>query len=105
MRERGESWGIVGTVQDITERKRTEEELLASREQLRELSAYLEAIREEERRRIAMEIHDELGQLLTALKMDVALLKMRVSRRTRTPPGKSTTSGSWWRKPSGWCAT
>jgi PAS domain S-box-containing protein len=74
----GQSWGIVGTVQDITERKRTEEELLASREQLRELSAYLEAIREEERRRIALEIHDELGQLLTALKMDVALLKMRV---------------------------
>jgi signal transduction histidine kinase len=74
----GLSWGIVGTVQDITERKRTEEELLASREQLRELSAYLEAIREEERRRIALEIHDELGQLLTALKMDVALLKMRV---------------------------
>jgi PAS domain S-box-containing protein len=74
----GQSWGIVGTVQDITERKRIEEELLASREQLRELSAYLEAIREEERRRIALEIHDELGQLLTALKMDVALLKMRV---------------------------
>jgi PAS domain S-box-containing protein len=74
----GQSWGIVGTVQDITERKRTEEELLASREQLRELSAYLEAIREEERRRIALEIHDELGQLLTALKMDVALLRMRV---------------------------
>jgi PAS domain S-box-containing protein len=74
----GRSWGIVGTVQDITERKRTEEELLASREQLRELSAYLEAIREEERRRIAMEIHDELGQVLTAMKMDVALLKMRV---------------------------
>jgi len=74
----GQSWGVVGTVQDITERKRTEEELFASREQLRELSAYLEAIREEERRRIALEIHDELGQLLTALKMDVALLKMRV---------------------------
>jgi PAS domain S-box-containing protein len=77
MRE-GRSWGIVGTLQDITERKRTEEELLASREQLRELSAYLEAIREEERRLIAMEIHDELGQVLTALKMDVALLKMRL---------------------------
>ncbi|CAE6871999.1 hypothetical protein R70211_01318 [Paraburkholderia domus] len=64
---------------DITERKRIEQELFESREQLRELSAYMEAIREEERKHIAMEIHDELGQLLTALKMDVSLLKMRLS--------------------------
>ncbi|MDR6377970.1 hybrid sensor histidine kinase/response regulator [Paraburkholderia caledonica] len=64
---------------DITERKQIEQELVESREQLRELSAYMEAIREEERKRIAMEIHDELGQLLTALKMDVSLLKMRLS--------------------------
>ncbi|MFP3520795.1 PAS domain S-box protein, partial [Pseudomonas sp. SIMBA_077] len=42
---------------DITERKRIEQELVESREQLRELSAYMEAIREEERKRIAMEIH------------------------------------------------
>lgn len=64
---------------DITGRKRIEQALFESREQLRELSAYMEAIREEERKRIAMEIHDELGQLLTALKMDVSLLKMRLS--------------------------
>jgi len=63
---------------DITERKRIEQELFESREQLREVSAYMEAIREQERKRIAMEIHDELGQLLTALKMDVSLLKMRL---------------------------
>ena len=42
----------------------------------------MEAIREEERKRIAMEIHDELGQLLTALKMDVSLLKMRLAHDT-----------------------
>jgi PAS domain S-box-containing protein len=75
----GRPTGIIGTIQDITERKRIEQELRASREQLRELSAYLEAVREEERKRIAMEIHDELGQLLTALKMDVSLLKMRLA--------------------------
>jgi len=63
---------------DITSRKHIEQELFESRNQLRELSAYMEAIREEERKRIAMEIHDELGQLLTALKMDVSLLKMRL---------------------------
>lgn len=54
-------------------------ELLESREQLRELGAHMEAVREEERKRIALEIHDELGQLLTALKMDVSLLKMQLS--------------------------
>lgn len=64
---------------DITGRKQMEQELVESREQQRELSAYMEAIREDERKRIAMEIHDELGQLLTALKMDVSLLKMRMA--------------------------
>jgi signal transduction histidine kinase len=63
---------------DVTECKRIKQELLESREQFRELSAYMEAIREEERKRIAMEMHDELGQLLTALKLDVSLLKMRL---------------------------
>jgi signal transduction histidine kinase len=63
---------------DVTERRHVEQELLESREQFRELSAYMEAIREEERKRIAMEMHDELGQLLTALKLDVSLLKMRL---------------------------
>jgi len=63
---------------EVSERRRTEGELLASRERLQQLSAHLEAIREEERKLIAMEIHDELGQLLTALKMDVSLLKMQL---------------------------
>lgn len=75
----GRCTGLVGTLQDITERKRIEQELLASREQLRELSGHLEAAREEERKRIALEIHDELGQLLTALKMDVSLLRMKIA--------------------------
>lgn len=64
---------------EVSERKRTEGELLASRERLQQLSAHLEAIREEERKHIAMEIHDELGQLLTALKMDLSLLKMQLA--------------------------
>ncbi|TKC78108.1 HAMP domain-containing protein [Trinickia terrae] len=67
--------------QEVSERKRTERDLLASREQLRELTAHLEAVREEERKHIAMAIHDELGQLLTAVKMDVSLLKLTL------PPG------------------
>lgn len=64
---------------EVNERKRTEAELLASREQLRQLSAHMEVIREEERKHIALAIHDELGQLLTALKMDVSLLKRRLA--------------------------
>jgi signal transduction histidine kinase len=55
----------------VGERGSTELGLLASREQMRCLPARLEAAREEERKRITLEIHDELGQLLTALKMDV----------------------------------
>lgn len=63
---------------EVGVRKRAELELLASREQLQQLSAHLEAIREEERKHIAMEVHDELGQLLTALKMDLSLLRMQL---------------------------
>jgi PAS domain S-box-containing protein len=64
---------------DISRRKRNEDDLVRSREQQRALSAYLEGIREDERKRSALEIQDDLGQLLTALKMDVSLLKMRLT--------------------------
>jgi signal transduction histidine kinase len=69
---------VLGIAQDITERKEAEEELRASREQLRILLAHLQFVREEERTRIAREIHDELGQSLTALKMDLAWLVKRL---------------------------
>jgi len=55
-----------------------EERLRRSEEQLRRLAGYLIAVREEERRHIAREIHDELGQVLTGLKMDVAWLAKRL---------------------------
>jgi PAS domain S-box-containing protein len=71
----GEPVRMVGTVQDITERKIQEEKLRNSREQLRNLSAHLHTVREQERKSIAREIHDELGQTLTALKMDVSWLR------------------------------
>ena len=60
--------------QDITKRKRAEEALRASREQLRALAGRLQAVREEERTQIAREIHDELGGALTGLKIDFSLL-------------------------------
>ena len=62
---------VFGTAQDVTESKQAEDQLRNSREQLRALSTHLQSIREEERTLIAREIHDELGQELTGLKMDL----------------------------------
>jgi len=59
---------------DITPIKEKEAELTLSRQQLRNLSAHLNQVREHERRHLAREIHDELGQKLTILRFEVALL-------------------------------
>ncbi|TAN43192.1 MAG: PAS domain S-box protein [Nitrospirae bacterium] len=72
---------ILGVAQDITERRKTEEELNSSREQLRGLLAHHQSVREEERTRISREIHDELGQSLTALKIDLSWLMKRLNRQ------------------------
>jgi PAS domain S-box-containing protein len=88
--EHGRVQGAVVTFVDITERRqaqdllrRTNEELerrVAERtRQLRDLANHLETVREAERTRIAREIHDELGSLLVALKMDTHWLGKRVA--------------------------
>jgi PAS domain S-box-containing protein len=64
---------FVGSYLDVTEQKQTEIALRESREKLRELAAHLERIREEERKRIAREIHDELGALLTGIKAHLSV--------------------------------
>ena len=61
---------------DISESKRIELELDSSRGQLRELSAHLESVREEEKARIAREVHDELGQILTVLKLETSMCEL-----------------------------
>jgi PAS domain S-box-containing protein len=66
-------------VRDISERKRVEKALLQSREDLRKLSNHIENIREQERLHISREIHDELGQHLTVLKMDVSRLAKKLN--------------------------
>ena len=65
-------------LRDISVRKRNEETMLLQQQELRELSARVLEAREEEKTRIARELHDELGQLLTALKMDLAWLRERL---------------------------
>ncbi|HNH34979.1 MAG TPA: histidine kinase [Rhodocyclaceae bacterium] len=73
-----------GIVTDITRSKEIEAELRRSREQLSELSSYLEGAKEEERERIARDIHDELGSLLVAIKIESSLL---ASKLPTTPAG------------------
>jgi PAS domain S-box-containing protein len=64
----------IGIGRDITDFKRTEEALQKSRDQLRALAARVQSVREEERTRVAREIHDELGQALTAIKIELSSL-------------------------------
>jgi two-component system sensor histidine kinase UhpB len=74
----------VGTITDITARKRAEADLAASRQALRALTASLQGAREEERLRIARTVHDELGHAFTDLKLDLAWLDRRLAERKLT---------------------
>ncbi|HYJ46061.1 MAG TPA: PAS domain S-box protein [Pyrinomonadaceae bacterium] len=80
----GQLVGITCIGEDVTERKRAEEKLRTSYEESRALSAHLQSVREEERIRIAREIHDVLGQALTGLKMDVWWLIKRLSNTSKS---------------------
>ena len=72
------------TDDDPKEWHRAAEEVAQSREELRALAARLESVREEERTRIARELHDELGQSLTGLKLDLAWLERRLNRHSQS---------------------
>lgn len=78
---------IIAFVLDLTERKRIEQALRESQQHLRDLAAHGDAAMEQERKRIAREIHDEQGSLLTALKLELSLL----GREWSAPPGAVTT--------------
>ncbi|MDX9995514.1 MAG: PAS domain S-box protein [Rhodocyclaceae bacterium] len=84
--DHGETVRYISIFSDITERKRQEEALQQNQQRLeesetrlRELAAFLETVREEERTRIARELHDELGQALTALRFDLGWLRGRAT--------------------------
>ena len=85
---RDEVHGQLGTVlvfRDITERKRFEVELKRSQGELRLLAGHLEGAREAERARIAREVHDEFGQLLTGFKYDLSWMEKKLSAKPETP--------------------
>src|SRR5882672_9339807 len=77
--ESGRFYRVAGIAEDITERKRAEEKLKTTSEQLRALTARLRSAREEESIRIAREIHDELGSMLTSLKWDLEEIQKTLS--------------------------
>jgi PAS domain S-box-containing protein len=66
-------------IRDVTDARKQEQELRDSREHLRALAARLQEIREEERNRLARDLHDEFGAALTALKLDLAWLKGHIA--------------------------
>lgn len=75
---------FLSVIRDLTERIEAEQQLEQSYRALRELTDHLHNIREEERSNIAREIHDELGQQLTVLKMDISWLNKKIEN----PPEK-----------------
>jgi PAS domain S-box-containing protein len=79
---------VVGVGVNITEQLRQQEELRLSRERLRELAAYINTAREEQRARIARELHDVVGGMLTSMKLDIH----RINRRIDDPELKEITA-------------
>ena len=79
---------LTAVLRDVTQRRRTEADLHHTNQQLRELSAKLEDVREQERARIARELHDELGQQLTGLKLDLSWLANRLKDGREASPDK-----------------
>ncbi len=77
---------LTAVLRDITQRRRAEEDLREMNRQLRSLSASLQEVREQERTRIAMELHDDLGQQLTGLKLELSWLGGRMKEGRQATP-------------------
>lgn len=75
-------------LRDVTARRQAEEALLASREEIRSLALSASNAREQEKRRVARELHDELGQALTALKIDVNWVRDNLAAGPRAAEAK-----------------
>jgi PAS domain S-box-containing protein len=89
--EVGEIQGVFAAARDITERKRVEETLRESENRLRSLSSQLLTVQEAERKRISREIHDSIGQTLSAIKFGLES-KLGQMGKGPAPPGVSLES-------------
>ncbi len=80
-----------GIVLDITQSKLIEMDIMRAQQQLQELSSHIQDAKEQERLRIAREIHDEIGSLLTAIKIDLSWLSQRLPKENHLLAGKAAT--------------
>lgn len=83
--ENASGHAVQGMMRDVTEWYKSRAELERSHAELRQLSAALETAQEEERKRIARELHDDLGQTLTVLKMDMSNLRSKLNSASSDP--------------------
>jgi PAS domain S-box-containing protein len=86
--------GYRGTSRDISDCKKTEEALRHSRAELRDLASHQEQVKEDERKRIARDIHDDLGQNLLALRLDLS--RMMAAQSSQSSPSGSITIPKEW---------
>ncbi len=88
--ENSEPNGFSIIIRDLTKNKIISDQLREQETQLRSLAAHLQAAREEERTRIARELHDEFSQMLTALRMDLTLLGRSITKTVAEPLNRMT---------------
>lgn len=87
----GEIVGVLGAFVDITAQREVERKLEESHKQLLELTIWREEAREGERKRIAQDLHDDLGQMLTSLRMEVALMRIKYGAKDNELAAKMDT--------------
>ena len=78
---KGKALRMVGTIQDITDRKKAENQLVLSRQKLRTLAAKMEMIEEQERRRIASDLHDSVGQILAFATRELKYMRKNLPKK------------------------
>jgi len=86
--EKGKVVAVNVISKDISELKQVENELKKSEKEIHEFAEYLQTAREKERELVAGELHDEVGQALTSLKMDIFMIKNKMSKDQKEIPGE-----------------